>query len=110
MARREQNCDEKGQGEAMNEQEMKRLQLAELHDVWGNAEPTPKEHDIKTLAYESGATHFEMGDITVYMSAKRDFLIVRGSDCGDAQIEGHELDAVIALLQRARDEMRKGGV
>jgi len=95
----------------MNADDVKRLQLAELHEsTGGDADRAPKlDTVITTMKYESGATHIEVGNITVYVGAKNDFVIIRGSDCGDAQIEEYELDTLIALLQRAQT-LIKGGV
>lgn len=84
----------------MTDDKIARLKAHALHD----AVPmdVPIANNIHTVVYESGAMHFEVGDLTVYVGAQKDFLIIRGSDCGDAQIEAHEIDALIALLARAR--------
>jgi hypothetical protein len=84
---------------------IKRLQAAELH---GAMPETPVIETIASFPYESGAMRFETGDVSVYVSAKRDFLIIRGSDCEDTQIEAGELATLIALLQRASAIMSGG--
>lgn len=83
-----------------------RLQQAEMHGVMPE---TPAIDRIASFPYESGAMRYETGQVSVYASANREFLIIRGSDCEDTQIEAHELDTLIALLQKARELMRGGG-
>jgi len=89
----------------MNEHDVKRLQLAELHESTGDSKPA----EIPLIIRDGNYLYFKHSEehMEIYLSSSSAY-IKTYPNCHQIEIEEYEIDDLIALLQRVKTIMNGG--